>query len=387
MTRLTLAATALLAAAGPVAANAGPPYSGGQVAGEPGGIRNVQIARETLVIDLRPVADNGKAAVEATYQLHNTGPRQSLDLLFAVGSDAASDFEVLYDGRPVPASPVPGAAIPDSWKPPRQTPGLGDGRPLDYAPGMRGLYGVKPVGFSLAVEPGAHTLAVKYRVATATNRLGHPIRYHQIAYVLAPARSWDGFGGLDVTVHLPAGWEAVTSPELARDGDTLRASFPGLPADSLAVTFRAREGEWYRRLLAITQGLFAVAGFVGLVACWLVGRWRGRRAARAEAEAAPRVPRIWPWAVGVGVLWSAAFLATGFLAIFAPDAALPEGQASAYGYGEIFEAVALFILAPNVVVVGFLVAYVTGVVVRRMNRPVPAVGEPGAFPNAPTPRD
>ena len=387
MTRLALAAGFLLAVAGPVAANAGLPYSGGQVAGEPGGIRNVRIVRETLVIDLRPVADNGKAAVDATYQLHNAGPRQSLDLLFAVGSDDASEFEVLFDGRPVPASPAPGAPFPAPWQTPRQTPGFGEGRPLDYAPGMRGSHGAKLVGFSLAVEPGAHTLAARYRVATATNRLGDPVRYHQFAYILAPARSWDGFGGLDVTVHLPVGWEAVASPGLARDGDTLRASFPGLPADSLAVTFRAPVGDWYRRLLAITQGLFAVAGFAGLVACWLVGRWRGRRAARAEAEAAPRVPRIWPWAVGVGVLWSAAFLATGFLAIFAPDAALPEGQASAYGYGEIFEAVALFILAPNVVVVGFLVAYVTGVVVRRMNRPVPAVGEPGAFSNAPTPRD
>ena len=54
----------------------------------------------------------------------------------------------------------------------------------------------------------------------------------QFAYVLAPARAWGGFGGLDVEVLLPHGWRAAYTPDLLRNGDMLRRNFDVVPADA-----------------------------------------------------------------------------------------------------------------------------------------------------------
>src|SRR6516165_4043693 len=75
-------------------ANVGPPSSGGQVVAEPVGVVGVDITRETLTIDLRPLAANGLARVEAVYHLLNHGPEKRLDLLFASGSANVADFQV-----------------------------------------------------------------------------------------------------------------------------------------------------------------------------------------------------------------------------------------------------------------------------------------------------
>jgi hypothetical protein len=158
VTRFTLTTYLLFASNVSVAANVGPPAGGGQVVGEPVGIRHIRIVRENLTIDLRPASRNEKARVEATYQLHNDDLQQTLDLLFASGSDDVSGFEVLFDGQPVQARSVSGVTIPESWKPPKQTPGFGEGRKIDYAPGSRDFHAVKTVGFSLVVATGPHTL-------------------------------------------------------------------------------------------------------------------------------------------------------------------------------------------------------------------------------------
>jgi hypothetical protein len=345
------------------------------VVSEPVGIRHIRIVRENLAIDLRPASRNEKATVEATYQLHNDGPQQSLELLFASGSADVSGFEAVFDGQPVQARPVSGATIPESWKPPKQTPGFGEGRKIDYAPGSRDFHAVKTVGFSLAVAPGPHTLTVRYSAAVGTNWLGHPTIYRQFAYVLAPARAWESFGGLDVTVQLPVGWAAVVRPDLEREGDTLHGTFSRLPADALAITFQAPEGPWFRPLIVVTQSVFAIVGICGVIAAWAVGRWRGRRAARAVTAHESHIPRIWPWAIGIGCLWSLGVFATGLLAIYGPETTLPEGQVVHYGYAHLFEAIGLMLLTPPVLVVGFLIAYVTGVVVRRKNLPAsPSAG-------------
>ncbi|MBA4187311.1 MAG: hypothetical protein C0467_04750 [Planctomycetaceae bacterium] len=373
MSRFALSALNLALLAAPVAANVGPPATGGQVTGEPVGIRHIQIVREKLVIDLRPVARDQKAMVEATYQLQNNGAEQSLDLLFAGGSYEVVEFEVLFDGKPIATKPISGATIPDSWKPPKETPNFGDGQKLDYAPGLRDFkYSVKLVGFSLTVPTGPHTLMVRYSAAAATNWLGQPTRHHQFAYVLAPARSWDGFGGLDVTLHLPEGWIAVVTPQLEREGDTLRGSFEHLPADSIAITFRAPEGRWYRPLIGISQSVFAAVGIAGLIVSWVMGRWRGRRTAQAVNAGQTRIPRIWPWALAIGMLWSVGVFASGLFAVYGAELTLPEGQVVKYGYGQLIEALGVGLLAPHVAVVGFLIAYVTGIIVQRKNLTVPS---------------
>ena len=82
-------------------ANVGPPASGGQIVAEPIGIKDIAIAHETLTIDLRPLGTNGRARVEAVYQLQNRGAEKKLDLLFASGSADVSDFYVWLDDQPV----------------------------------------------------------------------------------------------------------------------------------------------------------------------------------------------------------------------------------------------------------------------------------------------
>ncbi len=63
--------------------NMGVPYWGGQLAAEPTGLEAVAILRETLTIDLRGLANDEPAQVEAIYQLDNQGAAQTVNLLFA----------------------------------------------------------------------------------------------------------------------------------------------------------------------------------------------------------------------------------------------------------------------------------------------------------------
>jgi hypothetical protein len=62
--------------------------------------------------------------------------------------------------------------------------------------------------------------------------------YWQLAFVLSPARQWEGFGDLAVTVLVPAGWPAAVRPGLERRGNVLTGTFTGIPADSFGVTTR-----------------------------------------------------------------------------------------------------------------------------------------------------
>src|SRR4051812_16412706 len=104
-----------LVCATPLRANVGPPSSGGQVVREPGGLDQVTITRETLTIDLRPLADARPARVEAVYRLDNTGSERTLDLRFLAGSPA-DGFEVRLDDSIVPSGPAPaGEKPPKPW--------------------------------------------------------------------------------------------------------------------------------------------------------------------------------------------------------------------------------------------------------------------------------
>ncbi len=221
-------------------ANAGAPWSGGSRAGEPGGIGVVRIAHEELVIDLRPLVEpDGLVSVAATYHLENPGGEQRLDLVFAAGS-GTTDFQVVLDGRSVPFTPTTAEALPESWRAPGTTP-LFDGGELQYH-----LVGEEEsMSFQLVVPPGGHDLAISYRADAASYRHGDPTVLRQFAYVLSPARTWAGFGGLDVSVHLPAGWNAAVTPAMDRDGDTLRRVFEDVPADAIALTVQAPVGNYW----------------------------------------------------------------------------------------------------------------------------------------------
>src|SRR5688572_23557910 len=76
------------------------PYRPGRLAGEPSGLSSVVIERETLIIDLRPLATRLPALIEATYQLRNEGKTYTGELIFVAGSAVKpEDTLIQLDGQ------------------------------------------------------------------------------------------------------------------------------------------------------------------------------------------------------------------------------------------------------------------------------------------------
>ncbi len=83
--RLLLVCVVLVAAAlpGRARANAGSPHEEGDPTGEPSGaLAGMAVERETLTIDLRPLAAAAPAWIEAAYQIRNDGAARTVDLVF-----------------------------------------------------------------------------------------------------------------------------------------------------------------------------------------------------------------------------------------------------------------------------------------------------------------
>ncbi len=339
-------------------ANVGPPSSGGQLAAEPAGIKNVAIAHEELALDLRSLAENGPAQVEAVYHLENGGAEKKLDLLFASGSPGVAGFRVWLDDRSLASAPAPGAALPPTWQAPQHTPGLHGEGDLSYL--HYGAHAVTPLAFTAVVPSGPHTLRVSYAADATRQFYGNPTVYRQFAYVLAPARAWAGFGGLDVVVHLPDGWQAASQPALVRDGDRLRGSFPDVPADAIALTVQAPPGPAYRPVVFGSLGTLGLAGLGGALLCWWGGWNKGRSIGRAAGPRRGWLRRhAWPRSLGLAVLWGLAVLGAGLLAVFGPDWVLPAGQVNHYGYGQPLAVMGVFFLSAVALPVGFVISQVT----------------------------
>ena len=246
-------------------ANAGPPYySDGQIAAEPSGLKGITIAHETLDIDMRQLHPNPRRTYDETdspeirnpidvsvaYSITNRGPAREVALVFASGAPNTAGFSVRLDGQPIAARPAISVTLPAEWMPPTTTPGL-DGNDLNYLgpPNAHNGWGHFPstsarsvtstYAFTVTIPTGDSALAVEYRAEPQQFRSGgysNNLNSYQFAYVLAPARAWDGFGGLDMTVHLPACWLAASRPGLTQVGGELRGSFESVPADALALT-------------------------------------------------------------------------------------------------------------------------------------------------------
>ena len=346
---------------GLVQANVGPPSSGGQVVAEPVGIQEIEIRWEVLQIDLRPLAENEPAMVVAEYQLENHGPEKSLNLLFASGSAEVSQLTVTLDEKPIPSQPAPDTPLPESWQPPKETPGLHGDPPISYLD-----YGSQPAiphAMTVVIPEGSHKLRVQYRAEAAVHRYGRPTIYHQFAYILAPARAWSRFGGMDVKIQLPPGWLVSCNLALQRTGDVLAGRFSELPADAIALTTQAAVSDSYG---VANEGLFwlyLLSAVFGLAFCWKRGRHTGRELAKLPSESPPR--RVWPTSLFAGILAGLTTFATGLLAIFVPDFLLPANQITHYGYGKFFYLFGVIYLSSNVVLIGFGVAQLTSRWIRK----------------------
>jgi hypothetical protein len=297
-------------------ANIGPQWWG-ELGAEPRGVKGVAITREKLTIDLRPVASLRPVEVEAVYYLDNGGAAKKLDLVFVSGVPELSDFEIVLDDRPTIGRLVPvledsasREEIPPSWKPPRLLPGIGrDGVYTMFRSQMR-----RPafLAFKVELPRGASTLRVRCRARAAGADEGYPTATWEFPYILAPARDWDGFGRLDVTAYLPAGWQWTSRPALESDGSVLRGSFEGLPADCLVVAVRKPLGSELEDMETLAGGLYLVSIAFGGVLCWWFGRCGGCLLGAKAAKGwwgAFRVACLkWLLAAVCAVAWSAATL-------------------------------------------------------------------------------
>ncbi len=301
-------------------ANIGPRWWGDRTA-EPLGLKGVAILREKLTIDLRPLAVVQPVEVEAIYHLNNSGSAKKLDLLFVTGVTGVSDFEVRLDGQLVQSQQVPPKEqfrhqdeLPKSWWPPLDDmpPGIDRKSSPSHAFGLR--ENAILLTFVLELPPGRSTLSARYRARAYGDDEGYPTVTWLFPYILAPAREWESFGGLDVTVYLPQTWQSNSKPALEREGGVMRGSFTDLPADCLSLAVRMPMGPELQQKLRITIWMcvvlyvFVVMG--GGILCWWTGRLLGRFLARETTlrTKVGRLPPIWvepfPFLMTAG--WAAA---------------------------------------------------------------------------------
>lgn len=301
-------------------ANAAQMSFSGAVATEPVGLDDVAIARETLAIDLRPLADGEPAKVTARYVLRNDGAQRRLDLVFAGGSSIAA-LRVHLDGTLVPTRVVP-ADPPESWQPPRDVPSIGGGRRAYYADPSSEL-----PAFAIDLPAGEHELVVEYDGVAAHERNCEPTICWQFAYVLGPARAWAGFGGLDATILVPAGWEIAVEPAFERTGDELHASFDDVPSDAIGLSTRAPAMPMRTPVVIGTWLLFAVVVVAGGWACLRAGR---------HLLAAIAAVLVWPFAIAY----------TGIATVSWPRLLVPASQAPTAGYDDLWGLFVAFLAFP-----------------------------------------
>lgn len=347
-------ALALLALPAPARGNMAEPYTGparaGHAAGEPaGGLRSVFIERERLRLDLRPLADDEPARVEALYRVRNDGQARTLDLVFVAAGLAEGEHGVWVDGRPVASARDTAAALPPSWRVPATTPGLEGGGAFEYQAEGEGT-----LRFRVALAPGRHEIRVRYPARSSVYVDQDQVTaVQQLAYVLAPARDWAGFGGADVRVELPRGWRAASEPALRREGDALVGVWDGIPADALAITVRPPTpitglywGGWL---------LLSLLGFWPLL-------WTGRAVGRGLGVRGKGAGWALLAAVPLATVWSLAVtLGLAVVPEMVRNAAGPHSNSS-YGYGLVFLGILLF---PALLVVGTATAQVAAVRARR----------------------
>ncbi len=328
----------------PALANMASPARPGALHGEPTGLEKIKISREELMIDLRPLLNAEKTFVEATYFLENIGVEKELKLVFAFGTLGVESFQVWLDEKEITIQQVNVEQLPPSWKAPRTTPELKPQQELEYQ--HFHLEEKIMSGFAVKIGAGKHVLKARYKSEAASNRRGSPTRYWQFAYVLAPAREWASFGGLNVTVHIPKDWKYAANVELTRSDDSLLGSFANVPADALAMTLQMPEPKWYQALSNFYLTLFALSLPLGLIGIsWL-------------ALGKKNLPnRRWWKGIVASLGWSMAIILTGFLALFGSEYLIPENQQALSGYGNVFTVAGLILLAFVALLMGIRVSF------------------------------
>lgn len=296
----------------------------GEIYGAPS---SVHIEREELTLDLRPLARLRPAIVEAVYHLRNDGEGREIELHFVAAAlapgggaggwiwrgsrwvrddEASSQTEsgVWLDDRRIETVEASEAKrdFPKEWSPPATTPALEGVKSLPYETTGEGA-----LTFVIDLAPGRHVLRVRYEARPSAHSDAKTTAVNwQLGYVLAPARKWESFGGLDAKILVPEGWRAASDPAMRREGDSLVASWGSLPSDSLAVTVQTDErtitdARSYWVTLLVSGSILTV---LAVLAGVRMGVWFARRG-RTSAWTLLLTPLVAAALVGASALISA----------------------------------------------------------------------------------
>lgn len=345
---------------GIVFANMANPYVAGDPVGEPAGdLKQVAITQEVLDIDLRPLEEDNRAVVTAMYQVRNDGPAKNVNLLFvpvALDSHQSGAAGVWLDGRSVSSRISMAQPLPASWQPPRTTPGLNGQPAMSYSIVHGGDQGIT---FVLYLTPGPHQIRVRYLARASQVSGDSPVRYWQLGYVFAPARNWKSFDRLDVTVEVPSHWQLASSLPLQREGDVLRGTFHGVPADTLGLTAQAP----IPSQPAVADPVPLVFG-IGLTAVAVIGWLTGVLVALRRWSSLAALP------VAVLMAFALAAVVGGSAAVGQPESVIPSSQVAwDYGYGqERMQGLITLGFVLLALPAGFVVAHLTAVFAYRRTR-------------------
>jgi hypothetical protein len=180
-----------------------------------------------------------------------------------------------------------------------------------------------------------------------------------LAYILAPAREWAGFGGLDVHVQVPDAWRFSSTLPLTRTGDEFTGSFGELPADAIAMTAQAPSISIVGAAVFWCSKLLLLVCLVGApVILWRLGKRIGRLRGRVQSI-------VWALVVSplAGIAWMVALIVCLVLA-FQADLFLTEDLQRSHNYGNAYALFYLGILCTLAFPTGLLITLASAIAAR-----------------------
>lgn len=138
------------------------------------------------------------------------------------------------------------------------------------------------LAFLLDMKAGkTREVTVAYRHFPSEDRAAHVNSTYVYDYLLSPAKAWASFGPIDVVVRAPAGASITSSVPFVEEGDTRKATLPGLPEGELRISAMSRKGLWLG--MTTSKGYWAIVIAAMMGAAIAVGKltgklWRGRSA-------------------------------------------------------------------------------------------------------------
>lgn len=321
------------------------PSQGGQTLTEPSGVKNIDILKEDLNIDLTQLGDEKLTLrdrfinVEAIYQIDNPSDIEKLELVFVIVSDA-KNFQFFLDDKEINSAPIDNKEFADrnSWKKPDKTPY--ENRDLMYNPNNGNLKSAK---FTFNLTKGKHALKAKYKAEPTVFKDVGVMKGWQFAYSLAPAKDWKSFGGLSLNIKIPQNWKFFSNLVFEQNGETLTGNFNEIPADFLAITTQSPIPNSYNTWTNITSILFLLSLFGIPVLIIILAIWKGIHWKNS-----------WAYGILVGVIWALLVGIIGFLGESLPKGMIPESQYASYGYGDVFSTFFLVLLMPVTLVIGII---------------------------------